>query len=115
MPLLTSEILLPLGQALSIVALIIMMPFCFAFRGYFRLLDHLQLMFVYAVLLASQSTTFSAYLSNSWIGFKYNIFFFCKDGDFVCTAGFPLSFGACLLLFLVAMRIIVAIETCRKK
>lgn len=55
MALLTSDILVPLGQALSIVGLVIVMPFCFAFRAYFRFLDHIQMMYVYAFVLASQT------------------------------------------------------------
>ena len=80
MALLTSDILVPLGQALSIVGLAIVMPFCFAFRSYFRFLDHLQMLFVFAIVLASQAATFSANLSNSWVAFNQNIFFFCTAG-----------------------------------
>lgn len=104
-----------LGRGLSIVGLALCMPFCFAFRSYLRFLDHLQLFYVFAIALASSSTTFSGNLSNSWVAFDKNIFFFCTTGELVCTAGFPLSFGACLLVFLLVMRLIVAIETCRKK
>ena len=67
------------------------------------------------MVLAPGSGLFSNYLSNSWVDFDKNLFFFCVSGELVCTAGFALSFGACLLVFLLAMRLIVAIETWRKK
>ncbi len=67
------------------------------------------------MLLAPSSGLFSNSLSNAWVDFDKNLFIFCVSGELVCTAGFALSFGACLLVFLLAMRVIVAIETCRKK
>lgn len=91
------------------------MPFCFAFRQYLRFLDHLQLFFAFSIFFGTGINIFSNSLSNSWIGFSYNIYFICTPGGFVCTAGFPLSFASCLVLFLLAMRIIVAIEAWRKK
>jgi hypothetical protein len=105
----SSAILTGLGQGFSIAGLILTMPVCFIFKTYFRTLDHLQLFYVYAFLLATESGLFSNNLSNSWVAFDKNIFFFCTTGELVCTAGFALSFGACLLLFLLAMRLIVAI------
>lgn len=107
--------LVGLGQGLSIVGLALCMPFCFAFRSYLRFLDHLQMFYAFAIVLSSQSTLFSNSLTNSWVGFDKNIFFFCTSGELVCTVGFPLSFGSCLLVFLLIMRLIVLIETCRKK
>lgn len=104
-----SDILVTLGQALSIVGLALCMPFCFAFRSYFRFLDHLQFLYAFAIVLASQLSLFSNNLLNSWVGFDKNIFFFCTTGELVCTAGFALSFGACLLVFLLIMRLIVLI------
>lgn len=91
------------------------MPYCFAFRSYLRFLDNMQFIYIYALILATADVTFSINLSNSWVAWDKNIFFFCSSGEFVCIAGFPLSFGACLLIFLLVMRVIVAIETCRKK
>ncbi len=56
--LISPTILLGLGQGLSIAGLVLAMPFFFAFRTYLRFLDHLQLLFVYAlVLLASDINT----------------------------------------------------------
>lgn len=112
---LSDEILSGLGKGLSITGLVIVMPFCFAFRHYFRFLDHIQLFYAFSIYFGLGINIFSNSLSNSWIGFSYNIYFICTPGGFVCTAGFPLSFASCLVLFLIAMRIIVAIQTWRKK
>lgn len=107
--------LVGLGQGLSIAGLALCMPFCFAFRSYLRFLDHIQMYYAFAIVLSSQTALFSNNLINSWVGFDKNIFYFCSSGELVCTAGFPLSFGSCLLVFLLIMRLIVLIETCRKK
>lgn len=80
MVILTSDVIIPLGQALSITALVLSMPFCFAFRTYLRFLDHLQFLYVYAFILAPTQTIFSNYLSNSWIAWNQNIFYFCDSG-----------------------------------
>lgn len=95
------------------------MPAVFILRTYLRFMDHLQLLYLFAltVTISSFNTTgtiFSSYLKVSWVDFPHNIFeYFCVENDFICTAGFQLSFGACLLVFLLLMRIIVSIERCK--
>lgn len=48
-----------LGIGYSIGALALVVPFCFMFRGYLRLLDHLQLLMAFALGLASTEAIFS--------------------------------------------------------
>lgn len=80
MTFISSDILIGLGQGLSITGLVLAMPFCFAFRHYLRFLDHLQFIYVYASILASSDLLFGNNLSNSWVAWDKNIFFFCSSG-----------------------------------
>ena len=81
-----------------------------------RFLDHLQIFYLLFLGLASSSTSiFSGYLDESWVLFPRNFYVFCTTGDLVCTVGFPLSFTSCLIGFLLIVKIVVAIEQCRKK
>ena len=109
----SSEALDALGLGYSIVGIALVAPICFGFRQYFRFLDHLQIFYLLFLGLASSSKIFSGQLDESWVLFPRNFYIFCNSGDFVCSVGFPLSFMSCLLVFLVIVRIIVAIETCR--
>lgn len=97
-----------LGIGYSIAALVLVVPMCFLFRTYLRFLDHLQLFMVFAFAFATDSTVFSNYIKICWASFNHNFYkSICDSGDLVCTAGFQLSFGSCLLVFLLIMRIIV--------
>ena len=80
-----------------------------------RFLDHLQIFYLLFLGLASSTSIFSGYLDESWVLFPRNFYIFCTTGDLVCTVGFPLSFTSCLIGFLLIVKIIVAIEQCRKK
>ena len=79
-PLVPANVLVGLGQGLSIAGLALVMPFFFAFRTYLRFLDHLQLLYAYSLVLAFNSQVFSSNLANSWVGFNLNIFSFCTPG-----------------------------------
>ena len=94
--------------ALSVTPLVLLF-----FRHYFRGLDFLQMCYLFAITMAP--TSFSSYLTTAMIAFNKNLLLFCKDGDFVCSNGFPLSFGACLVAFLVVSFIFVSLQKCCNK
>ena len=97
-----------LGIGFSIGGLVLVIPLCFLFRTYLRFLDHLQLYFALALGLGTTSTIFSNKIKYSWAAFDKNFLNpLCEEGDLVCTIGFQLSFGCCLLAFLLIMRVIV--------
>ena len=77
---------------LSIAALSIAPVVLFFFRHYYRGLDFLQMCYLFAMLMAD--TTFSSHLGTASLQFNKNILTFCTDGDYVCSNGFLLSFGA---------------------
>lgn len=105
-----------LGIGFSIAGLALVLPLCFLFRTYLRFLDHLQLFMAFSLGLGTTSTIFSNKIKYSWAAFNKNFLNpVCQDGDFVCTAGFQLSFGSCLLVFLLIMRIIVFFQARRRK
>jgi hypothetical protein len=88
------------GIVYSIVCLTLVVPILFFFRHYYRGLDFLQMAYYFGAVMATAS--FSTNLSTSVVAFNFNFFSFCTTGDFVCTVGFQLSFGAVLvgLIFL---------------
>ena len=109
------DVLSGLGIGYSITGLALALPVCFIFRTYFRFLDHLQLFYLFYLGLGNSLIMFSKYLSDSWVLFDQNFFVFCNEGDLLCTIGFPLSFTSCLMVFLIALKIIVLFEKCRKQ
>lgn len=85
-----------IGLAFSIVGLSLVVPICFAFKQYFRFLDHIQLTYMYFAILAS-TNALSLSLVNSWSTFIPNFLTFCTYGDIVCQSGYALSFTICLI------------------
>ena len=109
-----NDVLYGLGIGYSIAALALVVPLCFVFRQYVRFLDHLQIFYLLYLGINTQQIMFSGYLGNSWVNFNANFYKFCTAGDFICTVGFPLSFGSCLVGVMLLFYVLVAIER-RKK
>ena len=109
MAFLSNDVLSGLGMGYSIGAIALVVPICFGLRHYLRFLDHLQIFYLFYLGQASTSTIFSTHLDESWVLFPRNFYIFCQSGDLICMVGFPLSFTSCLIVFLLLMRIIVAI------
>ena len=99
---------------MSFGGLALVVPICFIFKQYFGFLDHVQLTYLYFLVLAPTSGAFSNALGFSWSKFIPNFLKFCTDGDLVCEQGFALSFIICLLGVLFLLLIIVNIQKCRK-
>lgn len=102
------------GLAFSIVGLTLVVPAAFLFKCYLPFFDHIQLVFLYAMVLAPMSETFGSHLDESWGKFVPNFLRFCTEGDLVCSLGFALSFTICLLGVIFLLWFIVTLEKCRK-
>ena len=59
MTFISNEILEGLGLGYSIAGIALVAPICFAFRQYFRFLDHLQIFYLLFLGLASSNKIFS--------------------------------------------------------
>lgn len=101
------------GTIFSITSLSLVVPVMFIFRQYFRSLDFMQMSYLFG--LAMYSTSFSANLTISFVGFSHNFLTFCNSGDIVCTLGFQLSFGCVLLGFLLLVAIFIGLQRCSGK
>lgn len=97
------------GLIFSIISLAAVVPVCFMFRHYFRSLDFMQFVYLWAVLLGASSATFGNNLNNTWVPWNYNFLSFCTAGDLVCTTGFQLSFTICLVGVLLLLLFIVSL------
>ena len=109
------------NDTLDLIALVyaitgasLLIPICFLFRLYLRFFDHVQLLYLFYISLASTSTIFSTYLEISWAQLGYNLFTFCKTGDLICTLGFQLSFTSCLVGVILLAFLITRIVACSK-
>jgi hypothetical protein len=105
------------GFAFSIAGLAAVVPILFLFKQYFRFLDHVQLVFLYWVIISPQSSTFGSHLKSSWVYFIPNFLTFCNSQDsqdIVCAIGGQLSFTVCLLGAIIITFFIVAILKCKK-
>jgi len=103
-----------LGWGFSFAGLALVVPICFLFKQYLGFLDHVQLTYLYFMVLAPMSGAFSNWLDFSWSKFIPNFLKFCVSGDVVCEEGYALSFTICLVGVLLLLFIIVSIEKCRK-
>lgn len=101
------------AQILSIAALSVTPVILLFFRHYYRGLDFLQMCYLFAILMAN--STFSSNLTTAVLAFNQNFFTFCTNGDYVCTNGFTLSFGACLIGVLVVTFFFVLLQKCCNK
>jgi hypothetical protein len=98
-----------LGWGFSFTGLALVVPICFLFKQHFGFLDHVQLTYLYFMVLAPTSGAFSEWLRFSWSEFIPNFLKFCSNNDLVCTEGFALSFSICLVGVLFLLLIIVNI------
>jgi hypothetical protein len=52
--------------AYAIIGLASVVPIAFLFKQYFRFLDHVQLTFLYWIMLGTSVVTFGSNLGNAW-------------------------------------------------
>ena len=101
-----------IGTTISAVALALSVPHYFVFNTHLRILDFLQLVYVFSSVTTSM---FGAQLSTSWLKFMPNFYSsFCDAGSYPTSVGYALSAGTVLVGIIVLALLITAIEKCRK-
>lgn len=104
-----------IGKAFAIAGLALVAPSTYFFRNYSRVLDCVQMFYVFALAYASTYNVFSLSMPWGFLSFMPSfISNYCHDGEFLCTYGYLISpaiswFGAALLVL-----IIVLIVSCKK-
>jgi hypothetical protein len=105
-----------IGKAFSIAGLSLVGLSTYFFRNYSRVLDCVQMFYVFALVYASTTGVFSLNLGWGFITFMQSFLgSYCHSGEFLCTYGYLVSpaiswFGVALL-----MLIIIGIVSCKKK
>lgn len=99
---------LGMGFAISGLALI-----CFSTyyrRAYSRILEAVQMTYLFAFIFTPTTALFSNKLGYSWLSFMPSFLNYCTAGDFSCTYGYLLSPAICwagaALLSLIIIKII---------
>lgn len=95
---------------MSIIGLSIAPLLPLFFNQYFRGLEFLQMCYLFALTMSP--TAFSGFLSTAMVYFNKNLLSFCTTGDFICTNGFGLSFGAILFGLLFVTFLFVQFRKC---
>lgn len=103
-----------IGLAYSIIGLTLVVPSVFIFKQYNRFLDHLQIVFLFAGVLQTNSDMFGSHLKDSWAEFIPNFLKFCTTDDLVCSLGFALSWTLCLVGVILIFFLIVTFEKRRR-
>ena len=104
-----------IGIVFSIYGLVLVWPIAFVFKQYFRVLDNVQFMYLWGMVIFGCTWEFSDHLGYSWFSFMPSFLNdLCTAGDFVCTAGGQLSWTICFIGFLSILMLIVSIEKCRR-
>lgn len=102
------------GVTVSAVSLALAIPHYFVFNTHLRILDFVQLIFLFSLINPLYST-FINYLSVSWLQFIPNFYSsFCDANGFMCNVGYALCFGTVLIGIIVLALLITGIEKCRK-
>lgn len=105
-----------IGQAFSIAGLALVAPSTYFFRNYSRVLDYVQMFYVFALVFASTSGAFSLNLQWGFISFMPTFMnSYCNSGEFLCTYGYLISPGISWFGVTFLMLILLGILACTKK
>lgn len=104
------------GTVLSATSLALSVPHYFVMKSHLRILDFLQMIFLFSALYStSVYTTFANSLSDSWLKFMPNFYTsICEPTGFACNVGYSLSAGTVLLGIILLALFITGVEKCRK-
>jgi hypothetical protein len=102
------------GTAISATALALSIPHYFIFKSHLRILDFLQLIYLFS-LINPLYTNFAGSLSDSWLKFMPNFYSsICDATGFACNVGYSLSAGTVLFGIILLALFITGVEKCRK-
>lgn len=104
-----------IGQGFSVTGLALVGISTYFFRNYSRVLDCVQLFYIFAIVFAPKAGEFS--LNLGWGSLTFIPSFLgsiCVAGDYICTNGYLLSAGASWLGATILMLIIIKIISCKR-
>ena len=104
-----------LGKAFAIAGLALVAPACYFFRMYSRVLDYVQMIYVFSLVFAADASLFSNRLSWAFLDFMPSFLkAYCQADDYVCIYGYLLSPAACWLGVTLLMFILLRIASKNK-
>ena len=99
-----------IGIVFSVYGLALVWPIVFVFKQYLRLLDYMQFMYIWGLVIYSTTSVFSDHLGVScWTFFPSFFSSLCLTGDLVCTAGGQMTWTVCFVGALALLMIVVLI------
>lgn len=104
-----------IGQGFSVTGLALVGISTYFFRNYSRVLDCVQLFYIFALAFAPLGGEFS--LNLGWGSITFIPSFLgsiCRTGDFICTNGYLLSAAASWIGAAILMLIIIKIISCKR-
>ncbi len=105
-----------IGIVFSAYGLALIWPIVFVFKQYFRVLDYMQFMFIWGLVILNTTTVFSDHLGVScWTFFPSFFSSLCFTGDLLCTAGGQMTWTVCFVGAFLILMIIVNIMKCRRQ
>lgn len=104
-----------IGQAFAIAGLVLVAPSAYFFRNYSRVLDYVQMFYVFALTYAATSGVFSLNLSYGFVSFMRSFLdSYCSADTFLCTYGYLISPAVVWLGVTLLMLIVIKIISCKK-
>jgi hypothetical protein len=102
-----------IGQAFAITGLALVAPSTYFFRNYNRVLDYVQMFFVFALVYAPTTGVFSLNLQWGFLSFMQSfINSYCNPNEFLCLYGYLISPFICWFGVGLFMLIILGIASC---
>jgi len=101
-----------IGIAFSIFGLAMVGPSTYLFRMYSSSLDLAQMLYIFAIIYATDLVIFSKYLDYSFLSFMSNFLLYCSEGDYSCKYGYLLSPGVAWAGAIAILFLIVRIVAC---
>lgn len=104
-----------IGQVFAIAGLTLVAPSTYFFRNYSRVLDYVQMFYVFALVYATTTGVFSLNLQYGFITFMRSFLdSYCSSDQFLCIYGYLISPGAAWLGVTIFMLIVIKIISCKK-
>lgn len=106
---------LTIADAFSVTGLALVGLTTYFFRNYTRVLDCVQLFYLFAAVLAANGGEFSLLLGWGSLTFLPSFFTaYCVSGDYLCTYGYLISAGTGWLAVALLMLIIIKLVSCKR-
>jgi hypothetical protein len=104
-----------IASAFSVTGLALVGLSTYFFRNYTRVLDCVQMFYVFALVFAATGNEFS--LNLGWGSLTFIPSFlgnYCVSGDYLCTYGYLISAGVAWFAIALLMLILIKIVSCKR-